>query len=351
MNRYTYALLIALMAGGCGQDDSSGSSDSDAETELYRQALVGADDIALEFESDDARHQALAGETSELAAVTADTVISTNALLGANLGLLQAITAYPPSSVEPNARVWEGENGGKYLQIRVEKSAAPRGSHFEYALSGRDAADPEAPLLPLIDGDVVRIETRPAVLGRQGYGVLRFHFDNINLLEPENNIDGTARITFRRVGGVRQVRVRLIDVATPEDPNFPAAAAYEYVQLSQGSGAMKWFSHGDVQRDGEPYENVAMHSAWRPDLSGVAAATAFGGSLEVDYWHMLQCWDSSFQVAYEVLEIPGGSSQEGDITGCFEAPTDLDVPDFEESLPNEDPEIPTEHPDEVESAE
>lgn len=351
MNRYTTSLLVALIAVGCGNQDGVEVSRQDAETEIYREALVNADDVELSFESDGTRRQALAGEQSGLASLTADAVIGTNSLIVGNLAMMRIIASFPPTAIEDNARIWEGEDDGKFYQVRIEKSATPRGTRFDYTLLGRDAADANADLLPLIDGDVVRIETRPGVLGRQGFGVLRFHFDNVNTIDPSEGISGTGRIAFRRVGGVRQVRVRFLNFTSPNDPEFPPAAAYEYVQLPLGGGAMKWFSVGDVLKDGQPYENIAVHSAWRKDLSGVGAANVFGGSLDVDYWHLLECWDSTLLKGYEAIAVPGMNFNDGDAASCFAAPEDLDVPEYQDSLPDEDPEIPTAHPEEVETAE
>ncbi|MFW6058402.1 MAG: hypothetical protein ACOC9W_06060, partial [Persicimonas sp.] len=180
-----------------------------------------------------------------------------------------------------------------------------------------------------------------------GWGVARYYFDNFNTLAPEGRVGGTSRVTFRRVGQVRQVRVRLIEIETPEHPNFPAAAAYDYVLLPDRSGRMKWYARADFNGDGvEPLEKLAVHSYWRSDLSGAGAAFATDGSLEVDFVGSAQCWDSGLHQTYEYVTWPDSHSESGQRADCTQDPDALEPPEHRDEIDDADPAIPSEHPEE-----
>ncbi len=349
--RRTLLILVAISMVACVDNDpvSIGQSggDSDPETDTFRAGLINQDDISMDFGDDsNTRQQALAGQTSVVALLTADAVISTNLFLGNHLLAMRLITALPPTAATPNSRLWQGDDDGVTYRVFVEKSQTPRGVRFDYLIAGKPSDAGEDAFLALVDGHVTRIDTRPAELGRQGFGIIRYNFDNINTLDPTEEIAGVARIAFRKVGNVKQVHTRMVGVETPNDPDMPEAAEYMYTLLPNKSGAMRFYGIGDVNKDGAPYENVAVHSAWREDHSGIGAVMAFGGSLDVDYWLLGECWESNLLKGYEKLEVPGMTHETGDAATCFNLPDDLEIPEHSNTVVDEDPAIPGAHPDE-----
>lgn len=346
-NGRTLAWLICIFtlvaASACGDQATA----EQQETEEFRAAMVSENDIMLSYTDDEgSRSSALNGETSGIAALTAETVVSTNRFLRGHLSMMRAIVSLPPSETAEDRRNWQGTHEGYFLRVEVERSDAPRGTRFDYSLTARPADDDSHPMLTLFDGHVVRIETRPN-FDRQGWGIVRYHFDNANTLDPSQQIGGKARLAFRRVGNVRQVRAHLINIETPNDPNFPDAAAYDYVLLPNRAGRMKFYAKADFNHDGgQPLENIAVHSYWRGDLSGAGVALATGGTLEVDYLRSAQCWDSQLHKGYEYLGWPEGHAEEGNRASCVQNTDDLEPPAVEENLAGQDPAIPPAHPDE-----
>ncbi|QDG50471.1 hypothetical protein FIV42_06905 [Persicimonas caeni] len=335
--------IVALVAAtACGDQ----SSTEQEETEEFRAALVSEGDIMLSYEGEEegTRSSALNGEVSGIAALTAETVVKTNAFLGGHIGMMRAIVSLPPTTAEEDRRTWEGTHDGYFLRVEVERSDAPRGTRFDYSLTARPADDSAHEMLTIFDGHVVRIETRPH-FDKQGWGIVRYHFDHANTLDPAQQIDGKVRLAFRRVGNVRQVRAHFVGVQTPRDPNFPDAAAYDYVLLPNRAGRMKWFAKADFNQDGgQPLEGIAVHSYWRGDLSGAGVALATGGTLEVDFLRSAQCWDDQLHKAYEHLSWPEGHTEKGDRASCVQNTDDLEPPAVEENLADEDPAIPAAHP-------
>lgn len=338
------AASISAFAVACVPDDGHHDDHTDPETEVYRQALASEGDIALEYgDGSGTVHQGLNGERSEIAGLTVDAVAGTNAFIFNHIQMLKAVSQLPPSAATDNSRTWQGEDGDVFMRLHVEKSDTPRGTRFDYVLSGRPADDADADMIGILSGDIVRIETRPEELGKQGFGVVRFNFTNFNTLRPSEQIEGMARVAFRRVGEVRQVHVRNIGIKTLEHPNYPEAAEYKYTQLPERGGELRFFGKGDVLNDGAPFESFAVASAWRANRTGIGTAVVFDGSLQVDYWNLGQCWDTGLIVGYEKLETPGWSNEEGTVETCFDLP-EMETPAFQESLPDEDPEIPAAHP-------
>ncbi len=342
--KWQLAALIAAFATvtvGCVPDDSEPTVDP--ETQAWQQALVSSDDVQLEYGEDGQVAQGLNGSPSEIAHMTAGAVGGTNSFMHGHFQMLEDISELPPTVATPDSRMWQGEHEGLFLRLYAEKSATPRGTRFEYVFSGRPAADASAEMLPILSGDVVRIETRPDEWGKQGFGVVRFNFHNYGILHPSENVDGMVRVAFRRVGEVRQVHTRMINVETPNDPDFPKAAEYIYTQLPDRGGELRFFGKADVKKDGAPLESVAVASKWRNNRTGLGSAVVFDGSLEVDYWNLTQCWDTALITSWERRAIPNYEETEGTPTSCFAQP-ELEAPAHLESLPDEDPAIPAPHP-------
>jgi hypothetical protein len=333
-------VAVATLAA-CGDQLTA----EEQETEEYRAALVSEQDISLSFPGGDSRSSGLNDEVSGVAALTAETVISTNVFLGGHLKMMRVITSFRPTTADGDRRVWEGTDDGYFVRVEVERSDAPRGTRFDYAMSARLAEDVSADMLTIFDGHVVRIETRPDH-DNQGWGVVRHHFDNYNTLAPHEQVDGKARLAFRRVGDVRQVRVHLIGIETPEHPDFPEAAAYDYVLLPDRSGRMKWHARADFNQDGQqPLEDIAVHSYWRADLSGAGVARATDGSLDVEFVRSAQCWNQRVRKTYELLSWPGGQSEDGARADCVQDVDQLEPPQAPDEVSG-DPEIPAAHPEE-----
>ncbi len=341
-----WLVCIALLAMAAGPVGCGGQTSDQQQTDEFRAAMVSEQDVTMTYEQSNSRSSGLNGQVSGIAALTADTVVKTNLFLGGHIALMRFIVSLPPAVVEPDHRQWQGTHDGLFIQVDVTKSDAPRGTRFDYAMKARPADDDSAPMLTIFDGFVVRIETRPNS-DHQGWGIVRYHFDNYDTLRPDAHVGGTARLAFRRVGHVRQVRVRLIGIETPNDPHFPAAAAYDYVLLPDHAGRLKWFARADFNKDGQqPLEDVAVHAFWRSDLSGAGVGWASGGTLDVDYVHDAECWNTHLQKTYSRVSSPDGELNDGDRSSCVHNTDDLEPPAYQDDLPDEDPAIPTAHPDE-----
>lgn len=335
------AALSLLTACGTATDPDVGV---EPQTDTFRQALPAAGDVTMEYAADGTGSvNALEGERSLIAGMTATAVVGTNAHMIRHFALMNAVSELPPTAQGEDFRVWQGTHDDLTIRVRADRSDAPRGDRYDYVVASKLTAG-GGDFVPVIDGHVVRFDDQ--FEPRDGLGIVRFHFDNLNTLQPARKIDGKVRVAFRKANKAHQVRVRAIGVETPDDPYFPKAAAYEYVVLPNESGAMRWFSNSDVKKDGAPYENVAVHSAWRADKSGIGSALVIDGSLDTDYWHLAECWNARFVKGFDRLATPDFTTNSGDPETCFNPVDQLEEPAIEENLADEDPEIPAALPEE-----
>jgi len=344
MNAFRHIIIAslavtALTACGNTNEPTVGTGGDDADTQTFRQALPAADDLEMDY-GPEGTANGLAGQHAVIAALTARTVIGTNLFMVGHFAMMQAVASLPPTDSGPNYRIWQGEHNDLTMRVSAHATPAPNGTRYDYVVAGKVTAD-GGDFAPIIDGHVVRLSD-----DRDGFGIVRFHFDNLNDLEPERQIDGKVRVAFRKVNNAHQVHVRAINVVTPEDPGFPQAAEYVYGVRPDTSGALRWYSKSDVKQDSQPLENVAVHAAWRADKSGAGSAFVFGGSLEVDFWHLVECWGSNFVKGYDALETPDARLTSGDLGTCFDTPDTLEPPAFEENIADEDPAIPAPMPEE-----
>ena len=339
------SLMIAMSAAACGDADPTVlSSGDDEETVTYRQALPAAEDVELSYGDDGegtTLRQALNGDPSEIALLTRDAVVGTNSLMKDHFDMMRTIADQRPTELLPNGRVWQGVHAGLTIRVKATKTDVPLGTKFDYLVAAKKAGSNDD-FLPIIDGHVVRLADR--FEPRDGFGVVRFRPGNLNTLQPARNIGGIARVAFRKANRAHQVNVRALGVHGPGG-NFPRAAEYQYAVAPSGAGKLAWFSHGDVANDGSPYENAAVHSAWRPDHSGMGAAFVTGGTLGLNYIHERECWDSALITGFEVIETPYDRQVSGDRENCKADPDSIEPPTIDE-VPDEDPTIPEPMPEE-----
>lgn len=343
MNLTTKSILVGMTLSLTACSSLIPNVGGDPETDTFRQALPAAEDVEMEYaDNGGTTQQGLNGDRSLVAGLTASAIVGTNAHMIAHFAMMERVADMPPIEEGDDYRVWQGEHDDTIVRVRADRSETPRGNRYDYTVSAKLIGG-NADFATVIDGHVVRLDE--AYEPRDGFGIVRFHLDNFDPFE-DGTQDGKVRVAFRKANKAHQVRVNAIGVKTADDPDFPKAAHYEYVVRPNESGALRWFSTGDVLKDDEPLEQVAVHSMWRADKSGIGSATVFGGSLQVDYWHLTECWDSTFIKGFDALDTPDGHVGSGDRETCFQTPDDLNVPEHQETLPDEDPEIPSALPSE-----
>jgi hypothetical protein len=342
------SLMIAMTATACGDADPtilSGGGGDDPETETYRQALPAAEDVELSYGDDGegtTLRQALNGDPSEIALLTRDAVVGTNTMMKDHFDMMKHVASQPPTDILPNGRVWQAVHGGVTIRVVATSSPTPRGIKYDYLVAGKRTGSVDD-FLPIIDGHVVRLADRYEP--RDGFGVVRFRAGNLNTLQPVRNIGGIARVAFRKANRAHQVNVRAIGLRGPNSQDFPIAAQYAYAVAPSRAGRLVWFSHGNVANDGAPFENAAVHSAWRPDHSGIGAAFVTGGTLGQAFIHEVECWDTALLTGFEVIETPWDRQVSGDPANCKLDPDAIEPPAIED-VPDEDPMIPEPMPEE-----
>lgn len=335
-------MLLTLSGAGCVPEEPE-----DPTTEAFRFGLLAEGDLQMEFAGQQAQALITAsqplGNKSLLAHETARSVVGTNLFLLRLVLTMRYIASFPPAVAEEDRHVWEGSHQGVFLRVTVEREDGAEGATFPFLFEGRPAGTNDE-LVPLIEGWALRFVDGEQLL-RQGYGQVYYDFDGINALYPQEGIGGEGMATFRHAGGVHQVDVRLHDAFSPQHPDFPPLASYTYFQRPDNSGGFSWISSADYLDDGEPFEDIHARVEWNGDLSGAGVARLTGGSMEVEYWALTDCWNGAFDVLYTQLAAPNFSVGDGTLSSCPVDPGTLVIPTAEE-LGSHWPEIPAAHADE-----
>ncbi len=323
------------------------SGPEESATEAFRMGLLDRGDIEMNYGNQQLQGLAMAsaqplGHHSVLAYETGRSVVGTNLILLHLVVTMEVIASLPPTVAEEDLHIWEGVHEGVFSRVTITREDRPEGARFDYLLEALPEGE-SGELRRMIEGYTLRFQEGNQ-LSYHGYGLVDYDFDEINEIYPQG-IGGTAAVAFRRAGGVHQVNVRFVDAFSPEHPDFPPLASYQYIQRSDLSGEFAWMSSADYLEDGEPYEDITARVRWNADLSGTGIARLTGGSMEVDYWHLTDCWNDGLQVLYNELALPNLSWDDGDIDACAFDPAEFTLP-TEEELGSERPEVPQAHPEE-----
>lgn len=341
-------VLLSLACGGTFEPTPDIPEHVEYDTVCIKYGNAGecqADEMA----SADMMQQALVGEASTLAKFTYETVFTTNTILRDQFKLVSEIKSFPPTQAEEGKWIWESEQPRKNRYFRFEIHEHTKATNDPFVKSayrylfylGFSKSDHEL----YYSAEFYQFDKKADLPAQQGYGVVRFFFDNIKKY-GEDVPDGRLRIAFRSRNRVRQVRVAFNRVRVKAAKDY-LSALYEYIQLPAGQGKLTYFGTGDFSEDGPPYESLGAQAAWTKDLSGHIAARMSGGSLEIPELLVRECWDNMGITTY-ARSMPTVPNYDGGmLEDCAIPLQTIELSPPQPQDPGDaDPEVPKEHPDE-----
>jgi len=200
------------------------------------------------------------------------------------LALLGQITLNPPTDCEPLRCVWgpytDWEKGTSF-QLTVERDDDADGYAFE-ALAWRFGDPPEARRRWLRGG------FEPGAAADEGRGWFDLDFNVTADLDPAEPTRGELRAEFARMGGERQLAVRLEGIA---DGDTDAPAHGRYFIGADPSGGLLELRFPIEVGNGDATETVEGTIRWRSDGAGVANIRALDGDLGERVALAVECWD------------------------------------------------------------
>lgn len=294
--RTCWFLLLGCLVAACGGN----LSNDDLE---FLNALPERQDLASKLPGGERsvsagslrqRSDLLAvGEASQLYADTRKASDEFNAGMDGLLTLLEEIRKLPPTTREPELRVWgpwaDRDHPGHEVRFVMQRGAG----RFDYLLQYRPQGSGEEGWWSALEGS---FQADGGL--RKGEGSLRFLLKEVKA--HGFNVGGLAGLDLLEL--VYQTRALPISVLVrfvPASPQTASEVLYAYREIPGGLGEM-----GFVLRDvdviaGGQKEDLAILSRWTKDRGGVGIVAVTGGDVPFGLTAtQVECWDASFRVSY-----------------------------------------------------
>lgn len=312
MKKLTSSIAAALTLAACGAKEDPADtfrnampSSSAVQVEVPSATQTAPTGIAVSASPESA---AVPSYGSDYAVFSYWTAVTLNGGIWRTLEFLRFITLFPPTSCGDSSCTWgpwRADDGLLVWKLYVEKN----GDHFDYALSDRAAADPQAPWVVFIAGTAF-----PGADRFHGKGHFTVDFDSQDALpHPMDWVKrdyGTLTVNYDRTSAVH-VDATFVN-ALNQDPT-PARwhhgmnAAYVFDRAA-GVG-------GELQigfRDLTTTETIALRTRWTSTGAGRGDAHYLkpnaDPNLVVEYFAS-ECWAGealSFALTYDT-DPPYGS--------------------------------------------
>ncbi len=273
--------LTGLAGAGCGN-----YSNEDLE---FMQALPERSDLSAEVP---ARSAVVLANTAELYRMTRDVVVIFNGIVDAFLTLIDAIRAYPPTTREPNTRIWgpfpaQNQPGWEVRMVMTRQDLAK----FVYTVDFHAIGSADA-WINVINGNF-------AASGgvRKGVGMLNVTTALARAagLDPGLGYLDAMNTTYDNHAFPITVDLQFTNLPNPLKPDDPTQGKYDFSSAQNGDGSLSFNFTGNTIL-GAAVDVVQVTSTWlgsgpgRSDLQ-VVSGDAAGA-------HEAQCWNQQFQAVY-----------------------------------------------------
>ncbi|ATB49139.1 hypothetical protein [Corallococcus macrosporus] len=247
------------------------------------------------------------GETSELMGDTEETGRAFNTSVDALLSLLEDIRGLPPTTREPDRRVWgpfqDRDHAGHDVRFVMTREAPS----FDYRLEYRRTGAGEAAWWAFLSG------TFAADAGiRKGVGSL--HLDVARAEQeglPARELGALRRLDIHYQTKALPTQVEL--TFTPRDGAFPVAR-YTYREAQGGLGEMRFLMPGRDLVPGGLLEDLSLTTRWAPDGRGMAVLDVLSGDIRGAQY--TECWNAQGRVSFTARSWDFFNPTEGERATC-----------------------------------
>jgi hypothetical protein len=210
------------------------------------------------------------------------------------LGVLELVTALPPTSCAGDTCTWGPGSEATDLndwQITVTKKDS---SDYLWTMQGKSKSDPAAQWIAFVSGEAFTTGVRHV-----GHGTLVVDLDLAGGLarDPQEAKQiGKISATYDNTSG-RHVSVQFVGTQDDKNPAQKVNAAYQFASTSTG---------GDLQvsiRNLSTGEKLQLHSRWTGVGAGRGDASFFDGVAQT--YTRSQCWNGAltlFDMTYQVTD-------------------------------------------------
>ncbi|NVJ03987.1 hypothetical protein HUW63_01835 [Myxococcus sp. AM001] len=313
-----HAMRNVMVAGLCLALAACGGDFSNDDLE-FLNALPRREDLAAKLPAKSAgrsgggqvtRPSALVvrlGEPSKLMGDTEETGRAFNASVDALLSLLEDIRSQPPTTREPDRRVWGPYRDPRHAGHDVRFVMTRAALNFDYRLEYRKTGADEAGWWAFLSG------TFEADAGiRKGVGSLHLDVERAQQEGlPANDMAALRRLDIHYQTKALPTRVEL--AFTPRDGAFPVAR-YTYREAQDSVGEMQFLMPGQDLVPGGLLEDLSLTTRWSPDGRGMAVLDVLSGDIRGAKY--TECWDVQGRVTFTARSWDFFNPTEGERATC-----------------------------------
>ncbi|MFP2928760.1 hypothetical protein ACLESO_26900 [Pyxidicoccus sp. 3LG] len=291
--RHLAMACLCLAAAACGGDFSN----DDLE---YLNALPRREDLAAKLRPNSegragggltARKTALAvnlGEASEVVGDTDETGIKFNQSVDGLLTFLENIRDVPPTSREPDRRVWgpfrDDKNPGFDVRFVMERDAV----RFDYRLEYRRTGEDDLQWWPFLSGFFLADAGIRKGTGEVSLDVKRARQENLrNDLGLLDRLD----ILYQTKALPTRVELAFTPLGSQTEP-----IRYIYREAEGGLGEMTFRVPGMDLVLGGRLEDVELTTRWAPDGRGMGVLLVLDGDIKGAQY--TECWNALGRVTF-----------------------------------------------------
>jgi hypothetical protein len=274
--------LAGLASAGCGN-----YSNEDLE---FMQALPEKSDLSADVPT---RSAVVLGDTAELYRMTRNVVVIFNGIVDAFVTLIDTIRAYPPTTREPNVRIWgpfpaQNQPGWEVRMVMTRQNLAT----FIYTVDFHRIGSADA-WINIINGSF-------AASGgvRKGAGTLNVTTAAARAagLDPDLGYLDAMSATYDNHAFPITVGLQFTNLPNPLKPDDPTQGTYDFAAAENGNGSLSFNFSANSIPGPAGIDVFQVTSTWlgsgpgRSDLQ-VVSGDAAGA-------HETQCWNQQFQAVY-----------------------------------------------------
>jgi hypothetical protein len=305
-------LGVAVALVGCGKLDGSefeGSTPTKDTVALVVPAASSATATtgAVSAASVTVKQGALLGQTAKDYVLTATLAYVVNTATVAVLGLVKAVTDYPPTSVENDTGVWgpfTDPLSANTYRLTVVKQAP---HVFAWKLDGKGKTADDSAFVTILSGVHTRaLDANGAVLPGFGSGNFVIDWDAADTLPQHDQNVGQMAFTYSRTSPTATVTnaVTFTNIYDNCDPSNCSThgqifdALYAYTATPGNGGDLEYGATENFVATTTANETLSLHSRWMETGAGRTDIQLTGGDVGTAVDTSSECWDSNFDSVY-----------------------------------------------------
>ncbi len=283
---------------------------SSQKADLFRKGIPQAKDVKVDVPAKGSaltgeaqRHDGLQGETANFYLFTRTITVVCNTATVSVLGLVKAISNYPPTSLTSDTAVWGphtealSPNTYKFTVTKTGDDA------YTYMLESKGKAEADSEFKIILSGShTVATDAAGSPTENYGNGTFLLDWDKISKLPEHGPEVGTATFTYARANATADVTID-IDFHQVKDNETGKLvdANYKYDATPANGGSFQFQMAKDLDngKNGRvAVENMAIKSRWLQTGAGRSDVKATGGDLVTTVATASECWDENFASQY-----------------------------------------------------